>query len=769
MPRPVIALARFSARHRRLVLVAWLLIAVGLLAGSRALGSALNDTISVPGSDSAVANGLLARVASPTASADGTSTSAVLVAANDAITGHAAQVAGFATALGHVRGIVQVTDPLAAGPAAAAAAVTPDGQAVTLRVQSRGTVDDAALRQALSQARAGGLQVGVGNPLLRDAAGPVNSRPSEVIGIVTALVILLVALGSGAATGVPLATALVGVVSGLSLLQLLAHAVSIPTVVPTLATMIGLGVGIDYALFQVARQREALRSSPDRVEAAAVTAATSGAAVAFAGLTVAVAISALAITGVDFISWLGFGTAIVVVVVLLGALTFTPALLAAAGPRIARRGSPARQRAQAGLRAAAADERASATASGPIGGAAGDDLADGERGGGDLVSDKRVGPVIDGVVAGGALDDPEARLDRTRWAAFARVVTRRPWVSVVGSLLVLGVLAVPAASMTLGQGSDGDRPPGTEQRIGYDLVTQHQGAGANAALQVAVALDPAATGKADPRLAQVAAAVKAVPGVAQVGVPQVAADGTVASLRVTPTTGPADTATADVVAAVRAVAVPQGVQLHVGGATAVRIDLADRVAQRLPWLIGATVAIAALLLVAAFRSVAIALKAALMDLVSVAAAYGVVTAVFEWGWGAHALGLSGPVSIDAYVPMLLFAVLFGLSMDYEVFLLSSIREHWHAGTDTTVAVRRGVASTGWVITAAATIMLAVFASFIRVEDPVIKMFGVGLAVAVLVDATLVRCVLGPAAMVLMGRWNWWLPRWLDRILPRVSL
>lgn len=731
MPRPVIALARFSARHRRLVLVAWLLIAVGLLAGSRALGSALNDDISVPGSDSAAANGLLARVASPTANADGTSTSSVLVAANDAITGHAAQVADLATALGHVSGIVQVTDPLTAGTAAAAAAVTPDGQAVTLRVQSRGTVDDAALREALAQARAGGLQVGVGNPLLRDAAGPVNSRPSEVIGIVTALVILLVALGSGAATGVPLATALVGVVSGLSLLQLLAHAVSIPTVVPTLATMIGLGVGIDYALFQVARQREALRSSPDRVEAAAVTAATSGAAVAFAGLTVAVAISALAITGVDFISWLGFGTAIVVVVVLLGALTFTPALLAAAGPRIARRGDRARLRARAG--------------------------------------DDRAGLVADGVVTGGAPDDPEARLDRTRWAAFARVVTRRPWVSVVGSLLVLGVLAVPAASMTLGQGSDGDRPPGTEQRIGYDLVTQHQGAGANAALQGAVALDPAATGKADPRLAQVAAAVKAVPGVAQVGAPQLAADGTVASLRVTPTTGPADTATAGVVAAVRAVAVPQGAQLHVGGATAVRIDLADRVAQRLPWLIGATVAIAALLLVAAFRSVAIALKAALMDLVSVAAAYGVVTAVFEWGWGAHALGLSGPVSIDAYVPMLLFAVLFGLSMDYEVFLLSSIREHWHAGMDTTVAVRRGVASTGWVITAAATIMLAVFASFIRVEDPVIKMFGVGLAVAVLVDATLVRCVLGPAAMVLMGRWNWWLPRWLDRILPRVSL
>lgn len=762
MPRPVIALARFSARHRRLVLVAWLLIAVGLLAGSRALGSALNDNISVPGSDSAVANSLLARVASPTASADGASTSSVLVAANDAITGHAAQVADFATALGHVSGIVQVTDPLAAGSAAAAAAVTPDGQAVTLRVQSRGTVDDAALRQALSQARAGGLQVGVGNPLLRDAAGPVNSRPSEVIGIVTALVILLVALGSGAATGVPLATALVGVVSGLSLLQLLAHAVSIPTVVPTLATMIGLGVGIDYALFQVARQRDALRSSPDRVEAAAVTAATSGAAVAFAGLTVAVAISALAITGVDFISWLGFGTAIVVVVVLLGALTFTPALLAAAGPRIARRGERARLRARADRAGAAADERAGAVPA-PSGRTAGAGV-DGRVADEGAVDDREAVLLVDDVA-----DDPEARLDRTRWAAFARVVTRRPWVSVVGSLLVLGVLAVPAASMTLGQGSDGDRPPGTEQRIGYDLVTQHQGAGANAALQVAVALDPAATGKTDPRLAQVAAAVKAVPGVAQVGAPQLAADGSVASLRVTPTTGPADTATVGVVDAVRAVAVPQGTQLHVGGATAVRIDMADRVSQRLPWLIAATVAIAALLLIAAFRSVAIALKAALMDLISVAAAYGVVTAVFEWGWGAHLLGLSGPVSIDAYVPMLLFAVLFGLSMDYEVFLLSSIREHWHAGMDTTVAVRRGVASTGWVITAAATIMLAVFASFIRVEDPVIKMFGVGLAVAVLVDATLVRCVLGPAAMVLLGRWNWWLPRWLDRILPQVSL
>lgn len=722
MPRPVIALARASARHRWLVLAVWAVLAVGLLAGSRLAGSALADDISVPGSDSDAAGALITEVTGESVSSvEGPVTSTVTVAADGPITDHLAQVADLAAGLAAVDGVQSVTNPLD-DPATAAASLSPDGRAVRLEVETD-AADVPAVRAAVDQARADGLEVGVGYPLLRDVEPGLESRRSEVIGIGVALVVLALTLGTGLATASPIVSALVGVAAGLGSLQLLGHAVSIPTVVPTLATMIGLGVGIDYALFQVARNQAELRGGRDRVEAAAVTAATSGSAVAFAGVTVAVAISALAVTGVDFVTWLGFGTAIVVLVVLLGALTFTPALLAAAGPMLVRR------RDRRHLR----------------------------HGAGDALAET------------GDPEHPTTSLDASRWSAFAAWVARRPWTSALAAILVLGTLAIPATTMSLGQSSDVDRPVGSERRTTYDLTAEHFGAGANSSIQLAVALDPAATGADDARLAAVAKEATAVPGVVRVAAPRLSQDGGAAMLRVTPETGPTDQATADVIAGLRALDPPAGTQIHVGGSTAVRLDLSDRIAERLPWLILTTVAIAAALLVLAFRSIVLPLKAAAMDLVSVAAAYGVVTAVFEWGWGAQLLGLDGAISIDSYVPMMLFAVLFGLSMDYEVFLLSSVREHYLETADTTLAVRRGVASTGRIITAAALIMLAVFGSFVLVDDPVIKVFGVGLAVAVLVDATLVRMVLGPALMVLAGRWNWWLPRRLDRVLPRISL
>lgn len=774
MSRPVLALARFSARHPWPVLVAWLLLAVGLLAGSRLAGSALADDLAVPGSDSQAAGTLIEQVSGQDPTSDsGPTTSSVTVASDRPITDAADQVASLAATLREVEGVTAVTDPLDPGTAKtqAAAAVSSDGRAVRLQV----TAQDASrsqLKEAVDTARAGGLDVGVGYPLLRDLEPGLSSHTSEVIGIGVAIIVLVLTLGTALAMAAPIASALLGVAAGLGTLQLLGHAVSIPTVVPTLATMIGLGVGIDYALFQVARQQAALRAGKDRAEAAAVTAATSGTAVAFAGVTVAIAISALAVTGVDFVSWLGFGTAIVVVVVLAGALTFTPALLAAMGPRLVRRRDRRHGTAPAGPDtpdgpAGASDAVARVEGAGD--GRAG--AAGGPVEGGPLASrpvEDR--PLEDRPVEGRPVEsDPHAELDASRWSAFAGWVARHPWRSTVASLLVLGTLAFPALSLTLGQSSDEDRPLGTERRTTYDLTAEHYGAGANGSVQLAVALSPAATGADDARLAAVARDVSSTSGVERVGAPRLAVDGTAATLAVTPTTGPADPATADLVATLRDMPAPDGAEVHVGGSTAVRVDLSERIAQRLPWLILATVTIAALLLVMAFRSLVLPLKAAVMDLVSVAAAYGVVTAVFEWGWGASLLGLDGPIAIDSYVPMMLFAVLFGLSMDYEVFLLSSVREHWLETGRTTLAVRRGLASTGRIITAAALIMLAVFGSFVLVDDPVIKVFGVGLAVAVLVDATLVRTVLGPAVMVLAGRWNWWLPRWLDRALPHVSL
>lgn len=733
MSRAVVALARTSARHRWLVLTLWLLVAAGLLAGSRVLGDTLADEVSVPGSDSAAATALIERAAdaedpvgtTPDAPADA-ATSIVLVAADGPVVERADDVAALAERLRAVQGVVAVTDPLAgdAGAAGAPGATTGDGLAVQLRVTATDDVDVTALADVVASARADGLEVGVGYPLLRDLEPGLGSRTSEVVGVVAAVVVLLLVLGAALAAAVPIATALLAVAAGLGALHLIGGAVAVPTVVPTLATMIGLGVGIDYALFQVARHQEVLaaaKGDEDRAALAAATAATAGEAVAFAGVTVAVAISALAVTGVDFVSWLGFGTAVVVVVVLLGSLTFTPALVAAVGPRLVRRRRAARA--------------ARATPAGTVPETASGTSTDGR------------GEVLE-------------RLDGTRWARFGAAVARRPWLATGLSLALLGVLGAPAATLTLGQSSDADRPVGSERRTTYDLVSEHLGAGANGTLVVAAELDPPAAGAADPRPAAVHAALARTPGIATVAPGQVSADGSVVTYRVEPEAGPADAGALDAVEAMRAVEPGEGVTVHVGGTTAVRMDLSERIAERLPWLILATVAVAALLLMVAFRSVLLPLKAAAMDLVSVVAAYGVVTAVFEWGWGAGLLGLDGPVAIDSYVPMLLFAVLFGLSMDYEVFLLSAIRDHWRETGDTTVAVRRGLASTGRIITAAATIMLAVFGSFVLVDDPVIKVFGVGLAVAVVVDATVVRCVLGPAVMVLAGRWNWWAPRWL---------
>ena len=730
MSRVVVALARTSARHRWLVLTLWLLVAAGLLAGSRALGDTLSDELSVPGSDSATAMALIERAAADAEAPVGTvqdapddaATSLVLVAADGPVAERADDVAALAERLRGVEGVVAVTDPLGgdAGTRGAPGAATVDGRAVQLRVTATDDVDAAALAEAVESARAEGLEVGVGYPLLRDLEPGLGSRTSEVVGVVAAVVVLLLVLGAALAAAVPIATALLAVAAGLGALHLIGSAVAVPTVVPTLATMIGLGVGIDYALFQVARHQEVLaaaKGGDDRAALAAATAATAGEAVAFAGVTVAVAISALAVTGVDFVSWLGFGTAVVVVVVLLGSLTFTPALVAAVGPRLVRR-----RRTTHATRAGAAE-----TASG-------------------MSMDGR--------------SDVLERLDGTRWARFGAAVVRRPRLAIGLSLALLGVLGAPAATLTLGQSSDADRPLGSERRTTYDLVSEHLGAGANGTLVVAAELDPPAAGVADPRPAAVLAALAETPGIVTVAPGQLSADGSVVTYRVEPEAGPADVGALDAVEAMRAVEPGEGVTVHVGGSTAVRMDLSERIAERLPWLILATVAVAAVLLMVAFRSVLLPLKAAAMDLVSVVAAYGVVTAVFEWGWGARLLGLDGPVAIDSYVPMLLFAVLFGLSMDYEVFLLSAIRDHWRETGGTTVAVRRGLASTGRIITAAATIMLAVFGSFVLVDDPVIKVFGVGLAVAVVVDATVVRCVLGPAVMVLAGRWNWWAPRWL---------
>ena len=683
------ALARWCGRHRKLVVLLWVLLAAGLLAGARLVDGSTADDVAVPGSDSEAANALLSE-----ADMFGQQSSQLVLTAprDERVDAPELQTAvrdtvGAVSAVPGVGTVPEQVEP------------SPDRTAVRFSVPlDAGVTADKALAQrvldATKPARAAGMEVALGGALGRQLSA-LNSRPSEIIGIIAALVVLLLAFGSAVAALLPVVTALLVVVGGLAGLDMLKSAVSIPDVAPTLAAMIGLGVGVDYTLFLVSRQRRLLATGLPVPDAVARTARSAGAAVVFAGATVVVAISGLMLTGVDFVSWLGWSSALLVAGAVASAVTLTPAVLAMAGERLGR-----------GRPAAAADEA----------------------------------------------------LDGSVWGRFASWSARRPVTVAVASAVVLLGLGAPALALRLGQSDAGDR--GTDQQtvLHYKATAAAWGPGENGPLSV-VLTDPAQAESA-------AATLGGTSGVASVSPPRPLPSGAV-SLRVVPTTAPSDPTTDDLVERLRDEVLPRFGEAHVGGGTATRIDLANRITGRLPWLILAVIGVACVLLLLAFRSVLLPVKAALMNIVSVCAAYGVVTAVFQWGWGAGLLGLDGPVPIDSYVPMVLFAVLFGLSMDYEVFLLSAIQEHWIRTGDNHVAVRRGLAETGGVITSAALIMVCVFASFILVDNPTVKIFGLGLATAIVIDATIVRCLLVPATMVLLGRWNWWLPRWLDRLLPHM--
>jgi RND superfamily putative drug exporter len=553
-----------------------------------------------------------------------------------------------------------------------------------------------------------------------------DTKRSEAIGLALAAVVLLVTLRRGWPVLIPFVTAIAAVGSGLAIVGLLERITFIPDEATILGTMLGLGVGIDYALFLVTRHRMLLQRGFAVDESAGRTAGTAGAGMVFAGGTLIAAVSGLVLTGISFLAWLGFAAAVIVAIAVAAALTLVPALFGILGERVL----PRRQQAQ--------------------------------------------------------LRDED--LDRGVWARISDAVTRRPWLSASAATAVLLLLALPMLSMTFGQNDGRAFPPDSPAHRSTVLIEDGFGPGRNGPLVVTAqlfttatvpeGLDPAtASGDPraqDPRLLAVTDALAADPGVRSVTPPIVSTDGGVAVWQLIPTTGPADPATGALVERLRTDLLPQvsdgqAMAAYVGGVTAARSDLSLKVEQRLePFVIG-VVLLSFLLLMVAYRSLVIPLKAAVMNLLSIAAAYGVVVMVFQYGWGAQAIGLDGPVPIESFVPMMMFAVLFGLSMDYEVFLLTGFREHFDRTGDVAVAVRRALADTGQVITSAALIMVGVFASFILAEQTIAKMFGVGLATAVALDATLVRCVLVPSIMVLAAKATFWLPGWLDRLLPHVNV
>jgi RND superfamily putative drug exporter len=701
--------AVFSARHRALVIGVWLVLLVGLGFASHAAGTKYSSSSTVAGSDSEAASDLMSRSFSSTL----TDSSPIVFHTDDGrLTDdeHRAVVQASLKELSEQPDVAGVTDPFADG----STTISQDGKTAYTTVVPKTALGDlsvadaeAILDTATEPAAGTGVQVEAGGQL-GDKITEAETETSELIGLCVAMLILVLVFGTVTAMVLPIAVALFGLICGLSIISLLGHVVSMSDVAPTLATMIGLGVGIDYSLFIVTRARSARHDGMSVHDAIGHAAATSGSAVAFAGVTVVIALLALAVSGISMITMLGQAAAIVVVVAVLASMTLLPALLGLCGDRVER---------------------------------------------------LRVGRDRRPTLGHSAL-----------WQRWGARLARRPGMFALTSVLLLLVVAAPVSKLELGLSDQGSAPKGSTVRAAYDLLTEGFGPGVNGPLLVMADLgSERATGADDPRVQSLAQDLAAGDGVAAVGAPQISEDGSAAMISVVPQGSPTSDVTRDLVNETRDEIVPAGaVAAHVGGSTAQQLDLADRIAQRLPLIIAVVVALSMVLLLIAFRSVVAPIQAALVNLLSVGAAYGIVTAIFQEGHGASAIGLDSGIPIVCFVPMMMFAILFGLAMDYQVFLLSRVREEIDKGSTPRRAVIDGLAGTGKVIASAAAIMVAVFASFILNGDPTVKEFGVGLASAILIAGSMV-CVLLPAVMLLMGHRTWWLPRRLDRFLPHISV
>jgi len=720
-------LGRWCARRHWLVLLVWLLLVAASLTTSRLWGGQFANDFTVPGSQSADG---LAVLEDRFPQAGGYQGQIVFTDGSDTVADQQAAVSQSMTAVGQLPDVLIATDPFAAP---GSPTVSQDGTIAygtvswsvvpaSLDPDYKDQLDD-----AVAPARDAGLTVEYGG-----GAGKIgettSDRTSEAVGIGAALVLLLVMFASVVAAVLPLLSATISVLVGLSVVGLLAALTTFPVTAPTVATLLGLGVAIDYGLFLVARHRDQLDHGASSVDAAGRATATSGSAIVVAGGTVVVAILGLYVAGVPFVGAMGLAAAVVVAVAVLAALTLVPALLGLTGNRIQARAD------RKARREAALDE----------------DSAERLR---QLAARS------------------DAAHERSAFARWGRRVSERPWPWALVSTAVLVVLAVPLFSITLGQLDAGTDPTSQTDRRAYDLIAEGFGPGANGPLTVVVEI-PSGTSSDDATtlLTDTATALQGTDGVASVSPPQVDDAGDTAVLTVVPTTSPQDAATTDLVDDLRSSVLPTiDATTYVVGTTAGYADFTSKVAERMPWLILTVVALAFVLLTVAFRSVVIATKAAVLNLLSVGAAYGVVVAVFQWGWGSQWIGIEEDLPIPAFVPMLMFAIVFGLSMDYEVFLISRVHEAWTATGDAHRSVAIGIGATARVITTAAAVMVVVFSSFVLNPDPTVKMLAVGMAAAVLIDASVIRMVLVPAVMALLGASAWWAPRWLQRVLPEIDI
>jgi putative drug exporter of the RND superfamily len=711
-------LGRTAARRHWWFIVGWLVAAIGAVGIAAALDGQTNDNFTIPGAQSQQALDLLEERFPSQSGA----TATVVFDAPQGIDDPAVQTAIEASIanLGKIPHVTTVSNPY--GPLGdlivskrgdtagkiALVTVQYDTQAVDLSLDAY-----QQLQAATAPAAQAGIRLAFGGAVVDYANRPPEGN-SDLIGLLAAVVILLFAFGSVVAMGMPILTALFGLGLGIALIHIIASFTDIGTLAPTLATMIGLGVGIDYSLFIVTRYRENLAAGMDVEGAIGHSVATAGQAVLFAGSTVVIAICGLALSGIPYVARLGYTAGLVVLVMMAASVSLLPAILGAVGRSIDR------------WRVPTPWSRHDAKAKEPT---------------------------------------------ETVWGRWAATVARHAWLFAILGTAILLVLAWPVLSMRLGESDDGNLPSSTTQRQAYDLIAEGFGPGANGPLLVVLQLpDPSDTSL----VTTVSDAIAKTPGVSQVLPAQTSPeDPSVVVIDVLPTTSPESAQTESLVETLRGDVLPEalgtsGGLAYVGGLTASFIDIGNRISDRLPLFIGAVVLLSFLLLMLVFHSILVPLTAAVMNLLSVAAAYGVTVAVFQWGWFKGVIGLESTVPIVPFVPMMMFAVLFGLSMDYQVFLLTRIREEYDVTGNTRRGVVLGLARTARVITSAALIMIFVFGAFVANFSPEVKMFGLGLAVAVLVDATVIRMMLVPSIMEILGDANWWFPKWLGW-LPRLDI
>ncbi|MFJ4873481.1 MMPL family transporter [Streptomyces sp. NPDC088757] len=707
------AIARWFIRHRLVAVLLWVLALVGIGGAAVFAGSAYSNDYEVPGTESGRATALLERGFH---GLGGDEDTIVWHTERGSVRADAVQerMTGVLREVADLPGVAAVTSPYGE----AAGRISEDGRTAYATVTFAEQADDVPEGQAKAvvdtarSAATGGLQVELGGTAVALTEAP-GGHVAEVVGVAVAAVVLFLAFGSLAASALPIATALVSVGIAYSGIVLLGHLMTVADFAPMLGMLVGLGVGIDYALFIVTRHRRGLKRGLSVAEAAETAVATTGRAVVFAGATVCIALLGMLILRLSFLNGVAVAASLTVVLTVAASVTLLPALLSLIGTRaLSRR------------------ERRTLAEHGP---------------------------------------QPELPTGfAARWSAF---VERHPKLLGAVAAVVMAVLALPTLSLHLGTSDQGNGPATATTRKAYDLLAEGFGPGVNGPLTLVAGLDGA-----DDRVAldQLPAALSATKGVAAVSPVAYNSSGDTAVLTVVPDSSPQSKATSELVDRLRQDVLPRAeagtsLDVNVGGVTASYDDFAEIIVGKLPLFVGVVIALGCLLLLLAFRSIGIPLKAAAMNVMAVAGAFGVVVTVFQWGWGSELLGLGSAGPIEPFLPVIMVSVLFGLSMDYQVFLVSRMYEEWLETGDNRRAVRVGLAETSRVINSAAVIMISVFLAFVLSGDRVVAMFGIALAAAVALDAFVLRTLLVPALMHLLGGANWWLPKGLDRLLPRISI